>query len=383
MVLKVARRGQIPPFIVMDVMQAAADREQAGDDVLHLEVGQPGTAAPQGVIAAAKRALDADKLGYTLAFGIPELRQRIATHYRDWYGLEIPVERIAATKGSSAAFLLGFLVGFEPGDRVAMVSPGYPAYRNILTALGIEPVVMQAGPEHRFQPTPDLLAALDDPVDGLILASPSNPAGTMIDGEAMSILVTYCRNRGIRVISDEIYHGISYGRPPVSALQSDPEVLVVNSFSKYFSMTGWRLGWMIVPPDLVRAVECVAQNMFISPPTLSQHAAVAAFDCHEELQANLAHYARNREILLNDLPKAGFTDFAPVDGAFYIYADVSNLTNDSVAFCQRMLADIGVACTPGTDFDPDRGHAAIRFSFAGASDDMAEACRRLKTWLQR
>lgn len=383
MVLKVASRGQVPPFIVMDVMQSAADREAEGGDVLHLEVGQPSTSAPRGVIEAAKRALDQDKLGYTLAFGVPRLRERLAAHYRAWYGVDVPVERIAITKGSSAAFLLSFIAAFDPGDRVAMVSPGYPAYRNILTALGIEPVLMLSGPEHRYQPTPALLDALDKPVDGLILASPSNPTGTMVGADEMRALTEYCLAKGIRLVSDEIYHGIGYGHPWVSALESDPNALVINSFSKYFSMTGWRLGWMIVPPDMVRAVECLAQNMFISSPTLSQYAAIAAFDCHEELEANIKRYARNREVLLNDLPSAGFADLAPADGAFYVYANVADLTNDSVDFCRRMLAETGVACTPGLDFDPDRGHATIRFSFAGSTEDMVEACKRMKAWIKR
>ena len=383
MVLKAAERGRIPPFIVMDVMQAAADRAAEGVDVLHLEVGQPSTAAPRRVIEAAKAALDHDTLGYTLAFGLPALRERIAAHYRAWYGIDIPIERIAATKGSSAAFLLSFLAAFDPGDRVAMVPPGYPAYRNILSALGIKPVLILSGPEHRFQPTPALLDALDRPIDGLILASPSNPTGTMVGAEEMRALTAYCRAKGIRMVSDEIYRGISYGMPAVSALQSEPDTLVINSFPKFFSMTGWRLGWMIVPPDLVRSIECLAQNMFISPPTLSQHAAIAAFDCYDEAEANVRRYARNREVLLNDLPGAGLSDLAPADGAFYIYANVSNFTNDSIDFCRRMLAETGVACTPGVDFDPDRGNATVRFSFAGSTDEVTEACRRMKVWLKR
>jgi aspartate/methionine/tyrosine aminotransferase len=381
MVLKVAKRGEVPPFIVMDVMQAAADREAAGDDVLHLEVGQPSTSAPRAVIEAAKAALDGDKIGYTLAYGIPALRERIAAHYAAWYGVEVDPARIAVTTGSSGAFLLSFLSAFEPGDRVAMVSPGYPAYRNILTALGIEPVLLLSGPEHRFQPTPALLDTLDRPVDGLIVASPSNPTGTMLGAPEMAALSAYCRDRGIRFVSDEIYHGIGFGQRAVSVLESDPDAFVINSFSKYFSMTGWRLGWMVVPPDLVRAVECLAQNFFISPPTLSQHAAVAAFDAHEELRLNVERYARNREVLLTELPKAGLDDLAPADGAFYIYADVARFTNDSPEFCRRMLAEIGVACTPGVDFDPERGHTTIRLSFAGATDHMAEAARRLGAWL--
>ena len=296
--------------------------------------------------------------------------------------MELPIERIAVTKGSSAAFLLAFLAAFESGDRVAMVSPGYPAYRNILTALGIEPVIMLSGSEHRFQPTPGLLDDLDKPVDGLILASPSTPTGAMVCPDQMRALTNYCVAHGIRLISDEIYHGIGFGINPVSALESDPEALVINSFSKYFSMTGWRLGWMIVPPDMLRAVECLAQNLFISPPTLSQYAAISAFDCHDECAANVARYARNREVLLNDLPAAGISDLAPADGAFYIYANISHLTNDSIDFCRRMLSDIGVACTPGVDFDPDRGNATLRFSFAGSTDDVAEACRRVKGWFR-
>ena len=381
MVLKVAMRGRVPPFIVMDVMQAAADREARGGDVLHLEVGQPSTAAPRGVREAARQAIDHDRLGYTVAFGIPELRERIAAHYRDWYGVEVDTARIAVTKGSSAAFLLAFLAAFDAGDRVAMVTPGYPAYRNILTALGIEPVIIPSQSEHRYQPTGALLDTVDGGLDGLVVASPSNPAGTMLDPSRMRSLVGYCRRHGIRVVSDEIYHGITYGMTQASALQFADDVIVVNSFSKYFSMTGWRLGWMIVPEDMVRAVECLAQNLFISAPTLSQHAAVAAFDCHDELASNVERYGRNRDVLLNELPAAGLDDLAPADGAFYVYANVSRFTNDSAAFCSRMLADIGVACTPGTDFDSERGAGTVRFSFAGATGDMVTACRRLRDWL--
>lgn len=381
MVLKVARRGQVPPFIVMDVMQAAADREAAGGEVLHLEVGQPASSAPKPVLEAASQALADDRLGYTVAYGVLELRQRISAHYADWYGVEVEPARIAVTTGSSAGFTLAFLAAFEAGDRVAMVSPGYPAYRNILTALGVEPVLLLSGPEHRFQPTPELLEAIDGPIDGLIVASPSNPTGTMLGQSEMAALTRYCQERGIRMISDEIYHGIDYGARPVTALSSDPNAVIINSFSKYFSMTGWRLGWMVVPEDLLRSVECLAQNFFISAPTLSQVAAIAAFDSHKELQANIVRYTRNREVLLQALPAAGLDDLAPADGAFYVYANVARFTNDSTDFCRRLLADTGVACTPGVDFDPDRGNAAVRFSFAGATEDMEEACRRLAAWL--
>ncbi len=383
MALKLARRGRIPPFIVMDVMRAANQREAAGDDVLHLEVGQPGTGAPRGVVAAAQAALTDDKLGYTDALGIPPLRQRIAAHYRDFYGLDVPVERVVVTTGSSGAFILGFLAAFEAGDRVALVSPGYPAYRNILQALGVEVVNIESGPKTRFQPSVELLekaAADGGALDGLIVASPSNPAGTMVPTAAFEALAAHCESTGIRLISDEIYHGISYGAPAVSALEFTGRAIIVNSFSKYFSMTGWRLGWMVVPDDLARGVECLAQNIYIAPPTLSQWAAVAAFDCHQELQANVARYAASRELLLSELPKAGFDRLAPADGAFYIYANVSHLTNDSEDFCRRMLAETGVATTPGIDFDPGRGRAYVRFSFAGTTAEMDQAARRLIDW---
>jgi aspartate/methionine/tyrosine aminotransferase len=381
MTLKVARRGSIPPFIVMDVMSAAAERRRTHGDVLHLEVGQPSTPAPSKVIEAAKAALDRDKIGYTVALGIPELRERIARHYREEYGVSVPAERIVVTTGSSGGFMLSFLAAFDVGDRVALAAPGYPAYRNILKAVGVEAVELPAGPETRFQPTPALLDSLPGPVDGLIVASPANPTGTMLSAAEMADLAAYCQQKGIRLISDEIYHGIDYGMRATTALASSEEAVVINSFSKYYSMTGWRLGWMVVPEDLLRAVECLAQNLFISPPTLSQYAAVAAFDCRDELDRNVARYAANRELLLNDLPRAGFTRLAPADGAFYIYAEIAHLTNDSEAFCRRMLAETGVAATPGTDFDPLRGHTAVRFSFAGATDDMAEAAERLRRWL--
>ncbi|MDH3230950.1 MAG: pyridoxal phosphate-dependent aminotransferase [Alphaproteobacteria bacterium] len=382
MPLKTAIRGRISPFIVMEVMRAAAEREKSGANVLHMEVGQPGTGAPQGVIEAAHAALGDHRLGYTVALGIPELRQAIARHYQDYYGVAVPAERIVVTTGSSGAFMLSFLSAFDPGDRVALAAPGYPCYRNILSALGVEPVSLMSTLEDRFQPTPELLdrARAENPVHGLIVASPSNPTGTMLDTEAFRALVNYCRRHDIRFISDEIYHGITYrGRPDTAAAFTDDGV-IINSFSKYFSMTGWRLGWMVVPADLMRAVESLAQNFFISPPTLSQIAAVAAFDCHEELRANVLRYAANREMLLRELPSAGFTELAPSDGAFYIYADVGNMTNDSEAFCRRILNEAGVAVTPGVDFDAARGNRFLRFSFAGSAEEMASAAAALKAW---
>ena len=381
MVLKVADRGKLPPFIVMDVMKASAEREATGADVLHLEVGQPSTSAPKKVLEAAKLAITNDNLGYTVAFGLPELRERITRHYKLWYGVDISIDRVAVTNGSSAAFVLSFMASFNPGDRVAMVAPGYPAYRNILNALGIETIELQANLEHRFQPTISLLKKIKGNIEGLIIASPSNPTGTMIDKRLMKELADYCKYEGIRLISDEIYHGITYGKASVSSLEIDPQSLVINSFSKYFSMTGWRLGWMIVPDDLIRPMECLSQNLFISAPTHSQLAAIAAFDSYDDAEANIKRYARNRSILMNELPSAGISNFAPADGAFYIYADVSNLTNSSNKFCKDMLNDIGVACTPGLDFDPLRGGSNIRLSFAGSEPDIVEACKRLKNWL--
>ena len=376
-----SKRGQIPPFFVMEVMRAAAEREAAGLEVLHMEVGQPSSGAPKGVVqAAATAVVGADPLGYTGALGIPPLRAAIAKWYRDRYDVEVPEGRVVVTTGSSGAFQLGFLAAFDPGDRVAMASPSYPAYRHTLTAAGVIPVELPTGPEHRFQPTIELLEALDEPVQGLIVASPANPTGTMLSREELTALSDWCRANGVRMVSDEIYHGLTYGTDAVTAAEVNDQALVVNSFSKYFSMTGWRLGWMIVPDDLLRSVECLAQNLFISAPTLSQVSAVAAFDCREELDGHVARYARNRALLLEELPKAGFSKMAPADGAFYIYADVSDMTDDSEALAKRILEETGIACTPGIDFDTARGRRFLRFSFAGSEATIAEAARRLIAW---
>ncbi|MBW8723675.1 MAG: pyridoxal phosphate-dependent aminotransferase [Inquilinus limosus] len=380
--MKISRRGQVPPFIVMDVMTAAAAREKTHGDVLHLEVGQPSTPAPAGVLAAAQAALRDDRIGYTVALGIPPLRQAIADHYGRAYGTAVAPGQVVVTTGSSGAFLLAFLAAFDAGDRVALAAPGYPAYRNILTALGIEVVEIPAGPDSRYQPTPELLERHGGRLDGLIIASPANPTGTMLSPEALAELTAYCESRSIRLVSDEIYHGITYGMGTATALETSRSAIIVNSFSKYYSMTGWRLGWLVLPEDLLRPVECLAQNFTISPPTLSQYAAVAAFDCGEELDRNVVRYARNRSLLLEMLPRAGFDRLAPADGAFYLYAEIGHLTNDSLEFCRRMLAETGVAATPGVDFDPVRGHATMRFSFAGATEEMEEAATRLQRWLR-
>lgn len=385
--LTVSSRGQVPPFIVMDVLRAANHRAAAGDDVLHLEIGQPGTPAPLPVRDAAAAMLAAGPVGYTDAVGIPDLRRRIADHYRTVYGCAVAGDRIAVTAGSSAGFVLGFLAAFDPGARVGLAEPGYPAYRTILAALGIKPVGLPVGPADHFQPTVGVLEAYRRAggarLSGLIVASPSNPTGTVMAAADLRALAAYCRDAGIRLISDEIYHGISFGAETATAAAMTDTAIIINSFSKYYCMTGWRLGWMVLPPDLIRPVECLAQNLFISPSALSQHAAVAAFDCRPDLDARVEAYGRNRAILLSALRDAGMTGIAPSDGAFYLYADVARWTDDSVAFCRRMLDEIGVAAAPGLDFDPGRGGRTVRFSFAAAEADIRDAADRLRTWLAR
>jgi aspartate/methionine/tyrosine aminotransferase len=380
MTLSVSRRGLVPPFIAMDVLRAANARAAAGERVIHLEVGQPGTSAPRPVLNAARQALADDRIGYTDAAGIPPLRAAIAADYRARYGVAVDPAEIIVTTGSSAAFQLAFLAAFEPGDRVALAAPGYPAYRNILSALGLETVLIEVGENAHYQPNPELLADISD-LAGLIVASPANPTGTMIAPAELARLADYCRERGIRLVSDEIYHGIVYDGAAETARAFGREAIIVNSFSKYYSMTGWRLGWMLVPPDLARSVECLAQNFYISPPALSQRAAVAAFDCRSELDGHVARYRANRDLLITTLKQAGLTRFAPAEGAFYLYVDVSSLTRDSEAFCRKILAETGVATTPGLDFDPIHGGDWVRLSFAGSSEDITEATALLADWL--
>ncbi|MBF0168959.1 MAG: aminotransferase class I/II-fold pyridoxal phosphate-dependent enzyme [Alphaproteobacteria bacterium] len=366
----------------MDVMRMAAERVAQGKDVVHLEVGQPGGRPPRRVLEAARAALE-DKgqtLGYTLALGHPGLRDGIARFYADVHGVTVDPQQVVVTTGSSGAFLLAFLAAFDAGDRVALAAPGYPAYRNILTALGCEVVTIPVDGSTHFHPTPDHLEKLDRPVDGLIVASPSNPTGSMLSPAALKALALWCHQNGVRLVSDEIYHGIVYGPKAATALEFSPSAILVNSFSKYYAMTGWRLGWMVVPPELLRPIECLAQNLTIAPPTLSQISAMAAFEATDELNARVAGYAANRAFLLENLPRLGFDRLAPADGAFYLYADVAHLTNDSPQFCKRILAETGVAVTPGTDFDTERGHLGLRFSFAGPLCDMEEAVRRLSVW---
>ncbi len=385
MALKAGRAAEAPPFLVMDVIAAAARREAAlrpGEaGVLHMEVGQPGTGAPKGAAAAAIAALQGGAtLGYTEAFGRRPLRERLARHYQEWYGLAVSPERIAVTTGASGAFPLVFLAAFDPGDRVAMATPFYPPYVNILTALGMHPVLLETGPQNGFQPTIAALEALPEPPDGLIVASPSNPAGTMLAPEELAAIARWCDAHGVRLISDEIYHGLHYGKEIATAAAFSDSAVVVNSFSKYFSMTGWRVGWVVLPEELRRPVECLAQNMFICAPAISQVAAEAALDCHEELRANVARYRRSRARLLAGLPAAGFDRISPPEGAFYVYADISGRSNDSVGFSSRMLAEAKVAAAPGVDFDRRRGHLFLRFSYCGTEESVAEALERLAAW---
>ncbi|WP_299567626.1 aminotransferase class I/II-fold pyridoxal phosphate-dependent enzyme [Enterovirga sp.] len=367
----------------MDVLAAAAERERAGHDIIHMEVGQPSAPAPRLVREAARAALEDGRIGYTEALGLRPLRERIARHYRDSYGVTVTPERVVVTTGSSAGFVLSFLALFDPGARVAISAPGYPAYRNILEALDLEPVPVRLRAEEGWQLTASSLAALheDRPLAGILAMSPANPSGTMIGREALASLGAFCRQRGLWFVSDEIYHGLTYGEAAETALRHDDDAVVINSFSKYYCMTGWRIGWAVVPERLVRPLERLAQNLYISPPYLSQVAALAAFDATAELEGVKAEYARARDILLSELPGLGIGEMHPADGAFYVYADVARLTNDSVAFCRRMLEEAGVATTPGLDFDPDEGGHHLRLSFAGGEAVCREAVRRLRGWL--
>lgn len=378
--MRVSSRGEVDPFIVMDVMEAARAEEAKGRAVIHMEVGQPGTPAPALARAALAAAMERGALGYTVALGLPALRARIARLYRDWYGLDLDPGRVVVTAGSSAGFILAFASLFDAGDRVAIGEPGYPSYRNILRALALEPVGIESRATDRFQPVP---GNLPDGLAGLLVASPANPTGTMLDRAHLATLIAAAAERGVAFVSDEIYHGIQYGARAVSALEISDDVYVINSFSKYFSMTGWRIGWMVVPEAHVRRVERLIQNLFICAPHASQVAALAALDATDELAANLAVYRANRALMLEVLPRAGFDRIAPPDGAFYVYADVSDLTADSHEFSGRMLREAGVAVTPGLDFDPRRGAGTLRFSYAGATDDIAAGLERLRRWAER
>jgi aspartate/methionine/tyrosine aminotransferase len=376
-------RSRVAPFIAMDVMTAARKLEESGARIVHMEVGEPAAPAPRPAREAAMRALEAGRIGYTEAAGRPSLRARIARHYRERYGAEVAAERVVVTTGSSAGFILAFLAMFDPGARIAIAAPGYPAYRNILEALGLEAAALPTQAADRHVVTAAMIEAAhaQAPLAGVLLMSPANPTGTMTSPAALRAICETCDRLGVAFVSDEIYHGLSYAGEEATALAFSRNAVVVNSFSKYYCMTGWRIGWLVLPEPLVRPVERLQQSFAISVPTLAQIAAEAAFEAGEELEAVKAGYARNREILLNELPRIGITEFHPVDGAFYVYADVGRFTNDSLGFCKRMLEEAGVAVTPGLDFDRERGARTLRLSFAGSQADVLEAVRRLGAWL--
>jgi aspartate/methionine/tyrosine aminotransferase len=377
-------RSDVPPFMVMDVVAAAARIEAAGGRVIHMEVGQPAASAPSTALAAARAALSG-RLAYTETLGIPSLRARIARHYTEAYGLAVEPSRVIATTGSSAGFILAFLALFEPGDRVAVAVPGYPPYRHTLKALGCEPVLIETTSATRWAITPDMLldAHRRTPLAGVLVGSPANPTGTMMTRDALRALIEAAEGEGIRFISDEIYHGLDYAFPAETAAGLSGNAIIINSFSKYFCMTGWRVGWMVVPDPLVRPIDRLQGNLAISVPTLSQIAAAAAFDGRAEMDAVKHGYEENRRILVDGLPNAGLETFLPVDGAFYLYADVSRFSNDSFDFAKRMLDETHVAVTPGVDFDPLHGRSFIRFCYAGSAAEMHEAVERIGTWLRQ
>jgi aspartate/methionine/tyrosine aminotransferase len=379
------RTQRVTPFLAMDVLAAAAAKERRGDSVIHMEVGQPSAPAPLKAREAARAALEDGRIGYTEALGLASLRERIARHYGDAYGVAVAPERVVVTTGSSAGFVLAFLSLFDPGQRIAITAPGYPAYRNILEALELEPVAIPLTKADGWIMTAENVARAHEaaPLHGVLAMSPANPSGAMIGRAALRHLGETCRRLGLWFVSDEIYHGLTYNEPAATALAFDDDAVVINSFSKYYCMTGWRIGWMVVPERIVRPMERLAQNLYISPPYLSQVAALATFGAAEELEAVKAAYARNRAMLLEELPRLGLTEMHPVDGAFYIYADVARFTNDSVAFCKRLLEQAGVATTPGVDFDPIEGAHHMRFSFAGSEADCREAVQRLAGFLRR
>jgi aspartate/methionine/tyrosine aminotransferase len=381
--LQVAQRANVPPFHVMDLLAAAQRRQLSHGDLVNFVAGQPSTGAPKAVRAEAKRLLDEEVLGYTVATGVPGLREAVAAHHRRTSDIDVTLDDVVITTGSSGGFLLAFLAAFEPGDRVVMARPGYACYRNVLTALGCEVVEIDCGPETRFQPTVEQLAAIPGPVHGLVIASPANPTGTMVPPGELAAIARWCEESGVRLVSDEIYHGITYGVETSSAWQTSRTGVVFGSFSKYFSMTGWRLGWMLVPDDLRRPVDVLTGNFTICPPVLSQYAAIAAFtpESYAEIDGHVERYARNRALLLDGLPELGIDRLAPADGAFYVYADIGQLTDDSHAWCLRLLDETGVATAPGIDFDTRRGNQFVRLSFAGSSEEISEGLDRLGAWL--
>ena len=378
--MKNSKRGNVDPFIVMDVMEAAREAEESGRRIIHMEVGQPGTPAPKQATNSVVESMTKNNLGYTVALGLPELRKRISQLYGEWYNVDINPKRIAITPGSSSAFVASFTSLFDSGDRVGIAAPGYPSYKQILKALDLVPVTIQTIMKNRFQPLPQNLPNND--LSGFLIASPANPTGSMLDYKSLSDLIHISQENNISFISDEIYHGIEYEKKAVTALEITDDCYVINSFSKYFSMTGWRIGWIIVPENHIRQIESIVQNMFICAPHVSQVAAIAAMDAKDELEYNMSVYRENRSLMIEGLAKAGFTEIAPPDGAFYIYADISKFSNNSFKFARDILDEAGIAITPGFDFDAERGNETIRFSYAGTTDDMKEGLSRLYKFMK-
>ncbi len=379
--MKKSKRSDVDPFIVMDVMEAARIAEENGKHIIHMEVGQPGTPAPKIARDFITNEINKNNLGYTVSLGLPDLRKKISNLYGDWYNIEVNPKRVVVTTGSSGAFILSFSALFDSGDRVGIGSPSYPSYRQILKSLSLETVDIQTKLENRFQPTPNDIKSNN--LNGILVASPANPTGSMLDKKSLENLINTAKENNVSFISDEIYHGIEYESKPTSALEITDNCYVINSFSKYFSMTGWRIGWMVVPEDHIRQVERLSQNLFVCPPHASQVTALAALDSNDELQANVDVYKKNREILLEELPKAGFKKFSPPDGAFYIYVDISEYSNDSLSFCKKVLEEANVAITPGVDFDQKRGNSTIRFSYARSTKDIIEGAKRIKEFMSK
>lgn len=382
--LKISKRSQFPPFMALDVMRQSTELEAQGSDIIHLEIGQPSTAAPQAVNEAMMAALrETSSHGYSLALGQLPLRQRISRFYDEWYGALLPTENISVTVGSSTAFALAFMSAFDEGDRIAIPNPGYPAYRNLMIAMGLKPVLLSAGAEQGWKPVLSEMEQWDKLPDGLMIASPANPTGAVLSTSELADICKWCDSHGVRLISDEIYHGLAYGHRCDTALNHTKNAIIVNSMSKYFSMTGWRIGWIALPDDLVVPVEKLAQNLFISAPTPNQRAAIAAFDCTDELDRHVLRYAENRDILLRGLPRSLTEGAAPCEGAFYLFVDISQYSDNSVEFASLLLAEQGTATTPGLDFDPISGHRYLRLSFAGSTEDMHEAVRRINSFIAK
>tara|TARA_B100001540_G_scaffold159080_1_gene140910 strand:- start:526 stop:1671 length:1146 start_codon:yes stop_codon:yes gene_type:complete len=376
-----SKRSQVSPFIVMDIMREANELEAKGKSIIHMEVGQPSTSAPRQALRTAEKVLLQERLGYTEALGDIDLRKKISQFYIARYNLEIDFNRIIVTTGASGGLQLAFLSLFDAGDRVALTEPCYPGYRNMLSSMNIEIEKLSIGPEYDFRLNVEVLEKMSNRIDGLIMSSPGNPTGSMTKAEQLKLIVSWCQENQVKLISDEIYHGIEYEEPAITAVNLDNASIVINSFSKYFSMTGWRLGWMVVPENMIRTIERLAQNLFISPPTISQLAALGSLDSLDELNQTVARYKKNRELMIARLPEFGLSKFAPIDGAFYAYVDVSNFADNSENFCREMLREIGVAITPGIDFDRENGMRYVRFCFSGLTEEINEAMNRLSNWL--